>query len=246
MAFGNGPRVVTDGLVLALDAADRNSYPGSGTTWNNIAGANYAGGFVNGTSYTSSVNQGVISTNTTSSYITIAGNTANNDNAWTTDGSVGSTTLCYEIWIKTSDSSGFILSKPWNGGGQYNQLLTTGGWSVMVGANLSNGINFANTINNNVWRQVVVWATSTQIGYYLDGGIYSGSQNHGLTGGAGSSGNATLTLMLMSLYPYGEGWVGDPSFTILGNVAIFRKYSSVLTSQQVNNNYNAQKSRFGL
>jgi hypothetical protein len=40
MAFGNGPRIVTSGLVLALDAADRNSYPGSGTTWFDVSGNN--------------------------------------------------------------------------------------------------------------------------------------------------------------------------------------------------------------
>jgi hypothetical protein len=34
-AFG---KIVTDGLVLALDAADKNSYPGSGTTWRDLAG----------------------------------------------------------------------------------------------------------------------------------------------------------------------------------------------------------------
>jgi hypothetical protein len=33
MAFGNGPKVVTSGLVLNLDASDRNSYKGRGTTW---------------------------------------------------------------------------------------------------------------------------------------------------------------------------------------------------------------------
>jgi len=33
MAFHNNPRIVTDGLVLCLDAADSNSYPGSGNTW---------------------------------------------------------------------------------------------------------------------------------------------------------------------------------------------------------------------
>ncbi len=33
-AFG---KIVTDGLVLALDAADRNSYPGSGTTWTDLS-----------------------------------------------------------------------------------------------------------------------------------------------------------------------------------------------------------------
>ena len=40
MAFGNGPRIVNTGLVLCLDASDRNSYPGSGTTWFYVRGNN--------------------------------------------------------------------------------------------------------------------------------------------------------------------------------------------------------------
>ena len=31
-----GPKIVTDGLVLALDTANPNSYPGSGTTWTDV------------------------------------------------------------------------------------------------------------------------------------------------------------------------------------------------------------------
>ena len=38
MSFHNGPRIVTDGLVMCLDASDRNSYPGSGTTWYDVSG----------------------------------------------------------------------------------------------------------------------------------------------------------------------------------------------------------------
>jgi len=33
-----GPKTVTNGLVLCLDAADKNSYPGSGTTWTDVSG----------------------------------------------------------------------------------------------------------------------------------------------------------------------------------------------------------------
>ena len=40
MAFHYSPRVVTNGLVLALDAANPNSYPGSGTTWYDLSGNN--------------------------------------------------------------------------------------------------------------------------------------------------------------------------------------------------------------
>ena len=49
MALGHGPTVVTDGLVLALDAADTNSYPGSGTTWSDLSGQGNAGTLVNAT-----------------------------------------------------------------------------------------------------------------------------------------------------------------------------------------------------
>jgi hypothetical protein len=39
MGLYHSPRIVTNGLVLALDAADRNSYPTTGTTWFDLAGS---------------------------------------------------------------------------------------------------------------------------------------------------------------------------------------------------------------
>jgi uncharacterized delta-60 repeat protein len=48
-----GPKVVTDGLVLALDAADRISYPGSGTTWTDLSGRGNTGTLTNGPTYSS-------------------------------------------------------------------------------------------------------------------------------------------------------------------------------------------------
>lgn len=38
MALHHNPRIVTDGLVFHVDAADRNSYPGSGNTWYDLTG----------------------------------------------------------------------------------------------------------------------------------------------------------------------------------------------------------------
>lgn len=40
MAYRNGPKIITDGLVLCLDAAGTKSYPGSGTTWYDVSGNN--------------------------------------------------------------------------------------------------------------------------------------------------------------------------------------------------------------
>ena len=59
--FANG-KIVTDGLVLAINAADKNSYPGSGTTWTDISG-NGRNNTLNGTVTLSQDNGGILSVN---------------------------------------------------------------------------------------------------------------------------------------------------------------------------------------
>ena len=54
----HSPRIITDGLVLCLDAANRQSYPGSGTVWTDLAGSNN-GTLTNGPTF-SSANGGSI------------------------------------------------------------------------------------------------------------------------------------------------------------------------------------------
>ena len=42
MGLAHSPRIVTDGLVLCLDAGNTKSYPGSGTTWTDLIGERQA------------------------------------------------------------------------------------------------------------------------------------------------------------------------------------------------------------
>lgn len=90
MATSDGPNIASNGLVLCLDAADRNSYPGSGTTWYDLSGNN--------------------------NHYTIGGNLTYSNNAFTmgTAGGAGggatnstqlttSTTCTLVFWIKTND-----------------------------------------------------------------------------------------------------------------------------------------------
>jgi len=53
MAFHHSPRIITDGLVLSLDAADKNSYPGSGTAWSDLSGNGNDGTLTNGPTFSS-------------------------------------------------------------------------------------------------------------------------------------------------------------------------------------------------
>lgn len=51
MSLGHGASIVQDGLVLHLDAANKKSYPGSGTVWGDLSGNNNNGTLVNGVTY---------------------------------------------------------------------------------------------------------------------------------------------------------------------------------------------------
>ena len=52
MATNGGPNIIEDGLVFAVDAANKKSYPGSGTTWADLAGSNN-GTLINGPTFDS-------------------------------------------------------------------------------------------------------------------------------------------------------------------------------------------------
>jgi hypothetical protein len=75
MALSHGPPIVTNGLVLALDAADRNSYPGSGTTWTDLSGNGNTGTLTNGPTYSSS-NGGSIAFDGVDDYVQINTNSS--------------------------------------------------------------------------------------------------------------------------------------------------------------------------
>jgi hypothetical protein len=53
MGVSYSPKVVTDGLVLALDAANPRSYPGSGTSWFDLSGNGNTGTLTNGPTFDS-------------------------------------------------------------------------------------------------------------------------------------------------------------------------------------------------
>ena len=87
MGFARGPRIITEGLVLALDAASQRSYPGTGTTWYDLSG--------NNNDFTL---DGSGITWNSSGYFSLAdGGMTNNNNL--TD----STTCTFVFWMRTTD-----------------------------------------------------------------------------------------------------------------------------------------------
>lgn len=60
MSIYGGPDIITNGLVLHLDAANSKSYPLSGTVWNDLSGNNNHATLTNGPTYSSSNNGNIL------------------------------------------------------------------------------------------------------------------------------------------------------------------------------------------
>ena len=69
MGFARGPKIVTDGLIIALDAINTKSYPGSGTTWYDLSGNSFNASLNNSPTHTFN-NQGYFTFNGTDQYTT--------------------------------------------------------------------------------------------------------------------------------------------------------------------------------
>ena len=75
MSYQTGPRIVTNGLVFCVDAADTNSYPGSGTTWFDLSGNGNNGTLNNGPTF-NSANRGSIVFDGTNDWISVTRNSS--------------------------------------------------------------------------------------------------------------------------------------------------------------------------
>ena len=239
------PSIVTDRLVLHLDAANKKSYPGSGDSWYDRSGNGYNFTSINGPTYSN----GAFVFDGSNDYFHSPYSTTTTDNFhWTPDGSVGSDTMTYEVWYKTSETDGgLVLSHPWNGNGQYNILIYSSGTVNVHSYNGNFSYSYTGSgLNDGSWHSVTLCLDSTTLAVYDDGELRA-SVSHGRTGGAGTVGNsANLRLVLMSLYPYGGGWGGHTGFSVDGELAITRIYQKTLTAAEVLQNFNSTKSRFGL
>ena len=73
MAINYSPKIIRDGLVLCLDAANPKSYPGTGTAWTDLSGSGNNGTLVNGPVY-SSANGGSIDFDGSNDYSSLSSN----------------------------------------------------------------------------------------------------------------------------------------------------------------------------
>ena len=225
MAYFTGPNIVTDELKLALDAGSQRSYAGSGTTAYNIIN-NSSVSLVNGVGF-NSANGGFWDFDGTDDYIQIP-NTASLE---------PQNELSIEMFVKAqSIQSGWSIlygKDPYTAG--VLVFLETGGQQIRALHNVGGTeyrCNTPVTISTSAWIHVVfTFKTGDAIRSYFNG---VASTVQGLPTGTFSYGN----------YPYLVGHQGASWPDI--ECGIVRSYAKALSATEVTQNFNAQKSRFGL
>lgn len=230
MAFGNGPKVVTDGLVLALDAADINSYPGSGTTWTDMSGNTKNGTLSGGPSYSQN-NGGVINFDGVNDTVTFGtGNTFFPLSSFTID-----VTFQSKGTVPTTGTSpglfGFTYGIRLNLGTTNMTFIITSG-STGFSLSTNDGINYR---DNGNWYNLVCQATPTNSYIYVNGALKN---------------SRSVTWLGDTIWPtnaWNLGRDNNNSFQFFtGSIANYKMYNRALSQEEILQNYNAQKSRFGL
>jgi hypothetical protein len=89
MGVGYNPKIVTNGLALCLDAANRKSYSGSGSIWRDLSGNSNNGSLLNSATF-SNENGGTIVLTNANSNVNCNGFTFNNPN------------LTFNCWAKVN------------------------------------------------------------------------------------------------------------------------------------------------
>ena len=220
MSLSHSPSIVTNGLVLHLDAASPKSYPRTGTTWFDRSGNNNNGTLVNGVVYNAN-NYGAFSFNGSNQYV---------QTSFTTQ--LNNFTIC--SWFKSS-ATGYarIADKKYDTGFWFgsNNSPTLWGGGVKQASNYNNI-----TLSNNQWHFLAMVRVGTSLTVYGDGVTNTNTT----TCGAGSIDSTALSL---------GGTVNDGGGQrdwLNGNISQVSIYNRALSASEILQNFNAIKGRFNL
>ena len=232
MATNYNPKTVTSSLVLALDAANTKSYPGSGTTWTDLSSAGNNGTLTNGPTY-SSANGGSIVFDGVNDYIDCG-----------PVSQIGSSLTAFtaSVWVKPAASAASCILE--NGDNfvtntfyifQENAQYFT--FEIYDGAGYD--AIYANYVyQTNTWYNLVgTWTSGNRINFYTNGVLAEGTRigavrTNVISGNknlfAGIRPGATLT------YPFA------------GSMSNIQLYNRALSAAEIKQNFNAIRGRYNI
>jgi len=235
LATNYNPRIVTDGLVLALDAGNTKSYPGSGTTWTDLSGNGNNGTLTNmDGANLDSANGGSLTFDGTDEYIQLS----------TTTLLRASSTI--SAWINIDD---FTTGKPSGTGRVFimNSSVTftsmiafyNGGYSFETDTN-SNPHEIAGRTTGNVSSSAISAGSWFHFSLVFDSNTFYGYVNGVQTGSAALSNDLTFNRI-----GYDTNRDNYPAY-MKGKISNFTVYNRALTASEIQQNFNATRSRFGI
>jgi hypothetical protein len=220
-----GQNIVTNGLVLNLDSANKDSYPGTGTTWYDLSGNGNNATVESNVSFNSSYGGGLTTLN----------NAINANQSIYGTFNLSSANYTWEIWYTNNgsqggDASGFGVTDA--SGVSSNGFRANSNSSVQqwVGGSLTVGqtISTANTP-----KQVVLRRSGTTFNSFSNGVLIDTD-----TAASTSATFVNYSMNCSGCTASNNGWNGT--------YYIVRMYNRALSDAEILQNYNAQKIRFGL
>jgi len=219
-----GPRIVTNGLVLYLDAANPASYSGSGTVWNDVSGSGNTGTLINGPTY-SDLGRGSIGFDVINDYVTTLLTTTSVDNhtqsfwyKW--DGFTQFKPLIY-LGDTGSNGMGLLI----HNGSTFNSGNRVG---LLYGGSAYNIFPSSIALTTN-WTQFTITRDTLTTSLYQNAVLFASSTSSPLTSSSYS-------------FNYGSsvGGIGGGG----GNISNISFYNRALSTEEVVQNYNAIRGRF--
>jgi hypothetical protein len=219
MALSHSPQIVRDGLVLYLDAANIKSYPGTGSAVTDLSFLGNGGTLVNGATYNA--------TNGGSFVFDGVDDAINCNNPGLAQ------RLTVSAWVRCTNVAGSnnIVSKngPYfmrivNSVVRFNLLTSVGSWLFQNGTT---------TLSNNVWYNFVM---------VYDGAFFKGYINSNIEFSTAKTGDVQSNAALYIGYtPAGGEQAG-----FNGNIAQVSIYHKALTTEEIKQNFEATRGRYGV
>ena len=232
MATSYSPKIITDGLVLCLDAGDRKSYSGSGTTWTDRSGNGNNGTLTNGPTFNSS-NGGSINFDRVDDIVL----TPNNLTV-TGDQSI-------ETFIKFDSLQSFLQGLVAN-----HDYVNTSNFGINQVRSNKIGISIGYTDGSREYNNKYS-TTAVVVGSYyhivMTFNLIANQCKLYINGVLDSTFNLSKTVkytsrpMVLARWDYQYN-----AYYFEGDIAVARYYSKTLTASEVLQNYNAQKDKFRL
>jgi len=232
MAFSYSPKIVTDGLVLYLDAGNTESYPGSGTTWTDLSRGQNPGTLINGPTFDSGnagsiVFDGVddnLETNFQPSFSYADGNDFTLE-IWFY---LGSSSYSMGLTAMRNSFRGWVWAARSISGNLVFSWFKGNGW-VDLNSSPSQYISPAQWNLGNL-----VYDSNTNKVKFYSNGYYIGE----LDAGTVFDNNAPITI---PRWDFNNSGYSNPQICSKYSV-----YNRALSAEEITQNYNATKGRFGL